>query len=122
VRSVRLGLICRSAFDNERRIEVDVRKTLISSGEHIGAIRRLGDDYTDAEYVEAITAARAAGDGTSFADACLGVDVDALLRGVEEDDGSAIVRAAESSLRRRGIDLKAASYAEYRAALVEVSA
>jgi hypothetical protein len=119
---VRLGLICRSAFDNERSIEVDVRETLISSGEHIGAIRRLGDDYTDAEYVEAVTAARAAGDGAAFADACLGVDVDALLRGVESDDDSeAVVRAAESSLRRRGIDPARASFAEYRDALVEVS-
>jgi hypothetical protein len=77
--------------------------------------------YTDDEYVEAITAARAAGIGPAYATKMLGADVDALLRGVEQDSGQAIVRAAESNLLRRGIDPAKATYQQYADALVQVS-
>jgi len=97
------------------------RETLIGTGEHIGACRLLSDDYTNDEYVEAITAAREAGIGEAYANAVLGKDVDALLRGVDSDKDDVIVAAAESRLRRRGVDPKTASYREYRDALVEVS-
>jgi hypothetical protein len=46
--------------------------------------------------------------------------VDDLLQGVE-DEGEAVVRAAESRLRRSGVDPATASYAEFRDALCEVS-
>jgi hypothetical protein len=96
------------------------RETLISTGVHIGAIRRLGSSYTADEYLRAVEAARDAGDGEAYADACLGVDVNSVLRGVE-DGGEATVRAAESLLRGRGVDPARASYREFAAALVEVS-
>ena len=80
---------------------MDARKTLISSGVHIGAIRRLGDSYSADEYLAAVEAAQAAG--------------------VAEDGGEATVRAAESLLRGRGVDPAKASYREFAAALVEVS-
>ena len=100
---------------------MDARKTLISSGVHIGAIRRLGDSYSADEYLAAVEAAQAAGDGEAYADACLGVDADSVLLGVAEDGGEATVRAAESLLRGRGVDPAKASYREFAAALVEVS-
>jgi len=96
---------------------------LIGVGEHVAAIRLLGANYSNAEYVEAVEAARATGAGAAYADAVLGVDVDALLRGVAEDDdgGDAVVLAAERHLRGCGIDPGKASYQEYHDALVEVS-
>jgi hypothetical protein len=98
------------------------RETLISTGVHLGAIRRLGSSYTADEYLAAVDAAQAARDGEAYADACLGVEVDALLRGVEsEDDGEAVVRAAEANLSRRGVDPRKATYGQYRDALVEAS-
>lgn len=90
------------------------RSTLVSSGEHIGAIRRLPESYSASEYLVAVEAARAAGDGETYANAVVGADV-------TEDDGGATVRAAESLLRRQGVDPAKASYREYCAALVEVS-
>jgi len=101
---------------------MDDRKTLISSGEHVGAIRRLGGSYSVEEYLLAVQAARDAGDGVAYADAVLGVDVDSVLRGVSEDGGEATVRAAEQLLRDRGVDPVTASYREFAAALAEVSA
>jgi len=98
------------------------RETLIGAGEHIGASRLLSDNYTDAEYVEAIMAAREAGIGEAYANAILGKNVDTLLHGVDDADADVVVRAAESSLRRRGIDPKKASYRQYADALTEVSA
>jgi hypothetical protein len=98
-----------------------IRATLISSGEHIAAVCKLGDNYTAEEYLEAVDLARTAGAGESYADACLGVDVDSVLRGVAEDDGEAIVRAAEASLRRRGIDPSTATYSEFASALAEAA-
>lgn len=99
---------------------MDQRQTLISSGVHIGAVRRLGETYSTEEYLGAVEAARAAGDGERYADAVLGADVDELLRGVEEG-GDVVVRAAEGSLRDRGIDPTAATFEQYRAALVRAS-
>jgi hypothetical protein len=102
---------------------MDIRRSLVSSGEHVGALRRLGETYSTEEYLVAVEAARDAGDGDRYADAVLGTDVDDLLLGVESDDeGDAVVRAAEASLRRRGVDPAKASYREYAAALVEASA
>jgi hypothetical protein len=98
-----------------------VRETLKGTGEHIAAERLLGADYSNAEYVDAITAAREAGVGEAYASKVLGVDLDAQIHGVEYD-GDAIVRAAESRLRRRGIDPKKATYREYADALAGVSA
>src|SRR4051812_3459151 len=96
------------------------RETLISTGVHIGAIRRLGSPYRADEYLVAVEAAQAAGDGQAYADACLGVDVDSVLRGVE-GGGEATLRAAESLLRGRGVDPATASYGEFAAALGEAS-
>ena len=99
-----------------------LRETLISSGEDLGARWLLGDNdnYSAAEYCAAVTAARGAKIGEIYASKVLGPDSDALLHGVEDgDDG--VVRAAEASLRRRGVDPAKATYDEYRAALVEVS-
>jgi hypothetical protein len=50
------------------------RETLVSSGEHIGAIRRLGATYSADEYLTAVQAARDAGDGEAYATAVLGDD------------------------------------------------
>jgi len=97
------------------------RQTLVSSGEHIYAVRRLGETYSVEAYLEAVELARDAGEGECYADRVLGAtDFDALLRGVE-DDGEAIVRAAESDLRARGIDPTTATYREYAEALSRVS-
>jgi hypothetical protein len=48
------------------------RETLVSSGVHIGALRRLGDSYSADEYLTAVEAARDAGDGERYATAVLG--------------------------------------------------
>jgi hypothetical protein len=95
---------------------------LIGTGEHIAAHLRLGADYTNDEYIEAVTAAREAGVGEAYATKILGSDADALIRGVEADDGDeAIVWAAERCLRRRDIDPRKATYRQYADALVEAS-
>jgi hypothetical protein len=99
---------------------MDQRQTLISSGQHIGAIRRLGETYSTEEYLRAVEAARDAEDGERYADAVLGADVEDLLRGAE-DGGDAVVRAAESLLRGRGVDPDTASYYTFARALAEVS-
>ena len=99
----------------------DQRETLAGAGEHIAAVLLLGNDYTPEEYIEAITAAREAGIGPAYAEKILGTDSEALVRGAVEDSGAATVRAAESNLRRRGIDPAKASYREFADALGEVS-
>src|SRR5438128_1069526 len=76
------------------RVSAATRETLVSTGLHVGACRRLGAVYTNDEYLEAVEAAREAGDGTAYADRILGTDVDELIRGVEQDDGDAVVSAA----------------------------
>jgi hypothetical protein len=99
-----------------------VRASLRSTGLHVGALRLLGSDaYSNEEYIAAVALAEEVGIGVAYADAVLGPDVDALLQGVE-DEGDAVVKAAERRLRATGIDPGAASYAEYQAALVAVSA
>jgi hypothetical protein len=98
---------------------MDKRQTLISSGEHIYAVRKLGDSYSPDEYLEAVDLARASGAGEHYADRVLGVDVEELLRGVEEKVD--VVQAAEATLRRRGIDPDVATYQQYADALVEAS-
>jgi hypothetical protein len=51
------------------------RETLVSSGVHIGALRRLGTIYSADEYLTAVDAARAAGDGERYATAVLGPEL-----------------------------------------------
>jgi hypothetical protein len=51
------------------------RETLVSSGVHIGALRRLGDSYSADEYLTAVEAARDAGDGERYADSVLGPEI-----------------------------------------------
>ena len=98
------------------------RATLVSSGIHLGAVRRLGSSSYDVdEYLAAVEAARDAGDGEQYADRVLGIDVDAIITGTEQDSGEETVRAAERLLRSRSIDPKKASYRQFAAALVEVS-
>jgi hypothetical protein len=97
------------------------RETLISTGVHLGAIRRIGSDsYSPEEYLAAVQAARDAEDGERYADACLGVDVDSVLRGVEQVDDD--VARIEASLRRRGIVPASATYEEYAATVREAGA
>jgi hypothetical protein len=48
------------------------RETIVSSGVHIGALRRLGSSYTDDEYLAAAAAALDARDGERYAAAVLG--------------------------------------------------
>ena len=99
---------------------MNVRKTLISSGEHIAAQHLLGADYTDEEYIAAVEAAREVGVGEAYANRVLGTDDAALISGVEQDRGDDVVMAAERRLRRRGVDPKKASYSEFREALLAV--
>jgi len=97
------------------------RQLLISSGEHIHAIRKLDSSYTAEQYLQAITEAREVDAGTRYADAVLGgPDVDALLEGVADPDDD-LIKAAEGLLRSRGIDPGSASYEAYAEALIEVS-
>jgi hypothetical protein len=81
---------------------------------------RLGADYSDDEYIEAVVAAREAGVGAAYANKILATG-GTLVRGVEHDSGDATVRAAEECLRSRGIDPRKADYRQYVAALIEVS-
>jgi hypothetical protein len=95
------------------------RATLISSGEHIHAVCRLGPTYSAEQYLEAVELAREVGAGEAYADAVLGVDVDALLLSRVPDDY--VVKAAEADLRRRGTDPDNATYQQYADALARVS-
>jgi hypothetical protein len=101
------------------------RQTLISSGEHLYAICRLGDNYTVEQFLEAVTEAREVNAGERYADSVLGPDSETITATAEpdptDDDGEATVRAAEANLRRRGIDPAKATYAEFAAALERVS-
>jgi hypothetical protein len=100
-----------------------IRLSLIGAGEHLAACRLLGtDEYSDAAYVEAVSAVRESGAGEAYADRVLGVDVDALIGAVEADDGELICQAAERNLRRRGLDPRSATYGQYADALVEAAA
>lgn len=104
-------------------MDAGVRRTLIETGEHIGAERLLGADYSAAEYVEAVGLAREALIGEAYARRVLGAEVDSRLSGIDQPDPDGeLVQAAERKLRLRGIDPKNASYAEYRDALMGVAA
>src|SRR5882724_10550204 len=96
------------------------RATLVSTGLHLYALRRIGKkSYSAEEYLEAAEAAREAGDGERYADQVLGPDVDALLSATEQDDD--VIKAAEADLRSRGIDPTGATYQQLADALVRVS-
>ena len=107
---------------NEMSGDTATREMLVGTGEHIYAVLQLGDEYSTAEYVEAVTAAREAGVGEAYATKVLGVDVDLVVKGVVEDEGETTVRAAERRLRSRGVDPRKATYRQYADALAEVSA
>jgi hypothetical protein len=96
------------------------RELLISSGEHIHAVRKLGSSYSAEQYLEAVTEARELGAGEEYATACIGPDVDALLTAVADSDDD-LIKAAEAELRRRGIDPAKATYGQYADALSRVS-
>lgn len=110
------------------------RATLVSSGEHIYAVRRLGENYSDAEYLRAIQAARDVEAGERYADSVLGIDVDAIISDVGEQEvkhvfkgkpesliGVATQRRADEILRRRGLDPESASQSEMLSALLASS-
>jgi len=99
---------------------MDQRQTFISTGQHIGATRRLGETYSNQEYLAAVEAASLAGDGERYADAVLGGDVDNLLRGIVEEDD--LMTSATAVLKDRGISLEDATQGQLRDALVQVSA
>jgi|RhiMethySRZTD1v2_1073278.scaffolds.fasta_scaffold55097_3 hypothetical protein len=100
-------------------ITAATRASLASSAEHLFAVLKLGDNYTNDEYIKAVTAARKLGVGEAYVDKVAGPDVDALLGGVVEDEDE-VLRAVEARLRDRGIEPKAASYDEYSDALTWV--
>jgi hypothetical protein len=59
-RGLAYELAKRSQMSNNT---VSARETLRSTGEHLGALRRLPDTYSDAEYLSALQRAREARDG-----------------------------------------------------------
>jgi hypothetical protein len=96
------------------------RATLISSGEHIYALRRLGKpSYSAEEYLEAVERSRDAGDGQAYADAALGPDPDLALTG--EADPDELIKAVEADLRSHRIEPDQATYQQYADALARVS-
>ena len=97
------------------------RESLKVSGEHLAAVLLLGSDYTNDEYIAAVTAAQEAGVGEAYATKVAGTDADALLAQAAEDEGEALIRAAEEVLRSRGLDPAGATYREFAEALGEVS-
>jgi hypothetical protein len=96
------------------------RATLVSTGLHLYALRRIGkNSYSPEEYLMAAEAAREAGDGEAYADRVLGPDLDMLLSATEQDDDG--IEAAHRDLRERGVDPEDATYEQLAAALVRVS-
>jgi hypothetical protein len=96
-----------------------LRASLVSSGEHIHALCRLGTSYSAEEYLQAVELAREVGAGESYADRVLGPDLDTLLSATEQDDD--VIEAAHRDLRQHGIDPDAASYEQLASALARVS-
>jgi hypothetical protein len=89
------------------------RATVRSAGLHLGALQVLGPNYTDREYIQAITAAEQAGVGEAYETAVLGV--------VEEETGDLGVAIHERAMRilaARGITDP--DYRQYANALAEV--
>ena len=79
------------------------RATLVSTGEHIGAIRRLGETYSVAEYLTAVEAARDAGDGERYATAVLGRETITATADPEPDPtGADLHEAALRILTAKG--------------------
>jgi hypothetical protein len=117
-----------SQWDAERTSEKEAqmpnherhRQQLISSGEHVHAIRKLGSSYSAEDYLQAVSEARELGAGEQYADACIGVDVEALLTGTEDADDETIALAARD-LKARGIDLQSATYQQLADALIRVT-
>jgi len=79
----------------------DHRETLVSSGVHIGAVRRLGSSFSATEYLAAVEAARVAGDGEAYATAVLGPEI---ITATEESDptGADLHAAAVRILTAKG--------------------
>jgi hypothetical protein len=90
------------------------RAQIISSGEHISAIRKLGDTYSVEQYLEAIEDARAARRGEEYADTVLGKEDEPAT-----DDGADILEAALADLKASGVD--SPTYQQLADALVRVS-
>ena len=84
----------------------NIRATLVSSGVHLGAVRRLGSSYSPSEYLAAVQAARDAGDGEAYATAVLNPEI---VTATEEADptGAKLHEAAIKILAAKG---KADSY------------
>jgi hypothetical protein len=95
------------------------RQLLVSSGEHIHAIRKLGSSYDAESYLQAVTEARELQAGERYADACLGPDLDKFLSATEQDDD--VIEAAHRDLRQRGVDPESATYEQLASALARVS-
>jgi NADPH:quinone reductase-like Zn-dependent oxidoreductase len=91
------------------------RATIVSTGEHLHAVRKLGPDYTRSEYLEALDLARAVNAGEQYADLVLGAEPD----DVPDEIGGEEYAKAMADLKERGI--LDPSYAELTAALVRVS-
>jgi hypothetical protein len=89
---------------------------LTSSGEHIFAVRKLGDSYTAEEYLEAVEDARAARRGEEYADRVLGEEDESATH-----EGADLLKAAEADLRAHGIEPDSATYRQLAAALVRCS-
>jgi hypothetical protein len=91
-----------------------VRASLRSAGLHIAALRALGREYSDAEYIRAVTQAEELGVGEAYERRVAG----AVDEGPGEVGGDLHTQAMRR-LQARGIGNP--DYAEYRDALVEVS-
>jgi hypothetical protein len=92
------------------------RNHLISAGEHIYAVRKLGDTYSPEQYLEAVELARAGKAGERYADAVLGPET---VTATEEPDptGTELHEAALKILSAKGKDDY--TQAEYLAACDE---
>jgi hypothetical protein len=98
------------------------RATLVSTGEHIAAETVLrGTRYTAEDYIRAVDLARAEGLGEAYAERVAGPDPEDEAAVAEQERGEALVRSAESRLRRRGINPDSASYQQFAAALAELA-
>jgi hypothetical protein len=95
------------------------REQLVSAGEHIHAVLKLGSSYTAETYLRAIDEACELGKGQAYADAVLGPDLEAILSGTEDDDET--MKLAAADLRARNIDPASASYDQLRDSLIRVT-
>jgi hypothetical protein len=80
---------------------MNTRDTIISAGEHIHAVRRLGADYEVEAYLEANDDARAVNAGERYADSVLGPET--ITATTEPDpNGAALHEAALGILKDKG--------------------